>query len=301
MIKTVTVTNHLGESMVFDLRFPEKSGFLIYSIDGLGPGKASINITETLTKDGSIYNSAKANSRNIVLVLGFLPVPSIESVRQKSYKFFPIKKRIQLVIESDNRISTIYGYVESNEPNIWSKSESTTISILCPDPHFYSKDTKQTIFSGIIPAFEFPFTNNSLNESLIEFGTIQNKTNENVYYDGDSEIGIILYIHFLGLVEGIGIYNTLTRDQMLINTNILENILGSPIQSGDDMIISTLKGDKYIYFVREGEFINVLNCLDRDSNWFELVKGDNVFAYTADVGVNNMQFKIINQTVYEGV
>jgi len=301
MIKSITVTNHLGESMVLELRFPEKSGFLVSDISGLGPGKAIINTTEVLTKDGSTYNSAKANSRNIVFSLMFLPYPTIESTRQKSYKYFPIKKQVHLLVETDNRLSVITGYVESNEPNIFSKEESTQISIICPDPHFYSQQIKETIFSGIISEFEFPFSNESLTEDLIEFGTIVNKTNENIYYDGDSEIGVMLYIHFVGLVEDIEIYNTLTREQMLINTTVLASIIGSPIAAGDNIIISTIKGNKYIYFLRDGEFTNILNCLDRNSNWFQITKGDNLFAYTAGVGVTNMQFKVTNQTVYEGV
>jgi hypothetical protein len=66
MIKSVTVTNYLGESIKMELGFPEKSGFLIQNIDGLGPGKATINLTQFATSDGSLFNSAKLNERNIV-------------------------------------------------------------------------------------------------------------------------------------------------------------------------------------------------------------------------------------------
>lgn len=37
MIKSVTVVNHLGESLKLDLASPEKSGFIVKSIEGLGP------------------------------------------------------------------------------------------------------------------------------------------------------------------------------------------------------------------------------------------------------------------------
>ena len=42
MIRAVTVTNYLGESKRFELAFPEKSGFAVQSISGLGPSKADI-------------------------------------------------------------------------------------------------------------------------------------------------------------------------------------------------------------------------------------------------------------------
>ena len=44
-----------------------------------------------------------------------------------------------------------------------------------------------------------------------------------------------------------------------------------------------------------------LNCLDKNADWFQLAKGDNIFAYTAEYGSTNLQFKIENRIVYEGV
>ena len=110
-----------------------------------------------------------------------------------SYKYFPIKKKVTLLIETDNRICETYGYVESNEPDIFSSDETTQISIVCPDPYFYSAGpdgTNTTIFYGVEPLFEFAFSNESLTESLIEFGEIKNETEQTVYYSGDAEIGV---------------------------------------------------------------------------------------------------------------
>lgn len=132
MIRAVTVTNYLGESKRFELAFPEKSGFAVQSISGLGPSKADINTTEISTNDGSLYNSARVNSRNIVMSLKLMFNPQIEDTRQDSYKYFPIKKRVTLLIETDNRICETYGYVESNEPGLFSSGETTQISIVCP-------------------------------------------------------------------------------------------------------------------------------------------------------------------------
>jgi len=54
MINSITVTNHLDESVKLELRFPEKSGFLVQGVTGLGPSKANINSTELSTTDGSV-------------------------------------------------------------------------------------------------------------------------------------------------------------------------------------------------------------------------------------------------------
>jgi hypothetical protein len=53
--------------------------------------------------------------------------------------------------------------------------------------------------------------------------------------------------------------------------------------------------------MRDGETINILNCLDKYPDWFQLSRGDNIFTYTAEVGMVNLQFKIDNQIAYEGI
>lgn len=304
MIKSVTVTNFLGESLKLELRFPEKSGFLIKEITGLGPCTANINAKELATSDGSVFNSARVNSRNIVIKLGFLFNPTIEDARQLTYKYFPIKRKVKLTFETDNRICETYGYVETNEPVIFSKAEETQISIICPDPYFYSagKDgTNVTVFFGVESNFEFPFSNESLEENLLELGIARYSTEQTIYYSGDAEVGIVITIHAIGDAKNIIINNSRTREKMSILHDKLVELTGSGIKSGDEIIISTVKGDKYITLFREGKYINILNCLDKSSDWFVLTYGDNIFSYSAEEGASNLQFKIENRVIYEGV
>lgn len=307
MIKSFTVTNYLGDSMKLDLGRPEKSGFLVKSVSGLGPSKANINTTEVSTNDGSLFNSARLNQRNIVFEFIFVETISrenIEDIRQKSYKYFPMKKNLDLLIETDNRIVKTTGYVESNEPNIFSSQEGTQISIICPDPFLYSAGddgNNITVFSGIESTFCFPFSNESLTEPLLIMGEIQNKTENFVTYHGDAEVGITIRIHALGDVSNVVIYNVGTRELMQINTAKLEALTGSGIVTSDDIIITTSKGNKSITLVRAGESFNLLNCLNKNTDWFSLAKGDNIFAFTAESGVTNLQFQIENKVIYEGV
>lgn len=304
MIKSVTITNHLDESIKLDLFNPEESGFIIKSIEGLGPVKANINFKELATNDGSIDNSARLSSRNIVMSLQFMESPTIEETRLKSYKYFPIKRNIKFLIETDSRICGTIGRVETNVPTIFSNAEGCQISILCPNPYFYSageNGTNQTIFYGTEPLFEFPFSNESLTEDLIEFGSIENRTEGRIYYDGDAEIGITIQIHAVGEAEGLVIYNTKTREIMRINDDKLKSLMGSGIQAGDEITITTSRGEKGIYMLRSGVVTNILNSLEKPIKWFQLSKGDNTFAYTASAGLTNLQFRIENKVIYEGV
>lgn len=304
MIKSITVTNYLGDSIKLDLARPEESGFVVTSVTGLGSGKANINMTEIATNDGGLFNSSRLPSRNIVISLKYLWHDSIEDVRQLSYKYFPIKKKLTLLIETDNRQAEIDGYTETNEPTIFSKDEGSNISIVCPNPFFYSagKDgINTTIFYGVEPLFEFPFSNESLYECLLEMGRIQNQTEKTIVYSGDAEIGVTIAIHAIGEARNITIYNTGTREIMRIDTDKLKAFTGSGIIPGDEIIICTVKGQKSITLLRNGKTTNILNCLDKNADWFQLAKGDNIFAYTVEEGRANLQFRIENRIVYEGV
>lgn len=307
MIYSIVVTNYLGDRIKLELGKPDVSGFLIKSITGLGPAKANVNTTEVSTNDGSLFNSARLSQRNIVLDMVFVNTvygESIEDLRQKSYKYFPLKKSVELTIETDNRYVKTTGYVESNEPNIFSSQEGTQISIICPDPYFYSAGedgNNVTNFYSIDPMFEFPFSNESLDEPLLVFGEIQIKTEGVITYHGDSEIGVMIYIHAIGPATNINIYNTETREVMRINTEKISSLTGKGIVASDDIVINTAKGEKSITLIREGVSYNILNCLDKNTDWFTLAKGDNIFAFTADSGVTNLQFRVENKVIYEGV
>lgn len=307
MIYSIVVTNYLGDRIKLELGKPDVSGFLIKSITGLGPAKANVNTTEVSTNDGSLFNYARLSQRNIVLDMVFINTvygESIEDLRQKSYKYFPLKKSVELTIETDNRYVKTTGYVESNEPNIFSSQEGTQISIICPDPYFYSAGedgNNVTNFYSIDPMFEFPFSNESLDEPLLVFGEIQIKTEGVITYHGDSEIGVMIYIHAIGPATNINIYNTETREVMRINTEKISSLTGKGIVASDDIVINTAKGEKSITLIREGVSYNILNCLDKNTDWFTLAKGDNIFAFTADSGVTNLQFRVENKVIYEGV
>lgn len=307
MIKSVTVTNYLGDSIKLELVRPEKSGFIVKSIEGLGPSPANVNTTEVSTNDGSLFNSARSSQRNIVFKLQFTETDteSIEDIRQKTYRYFPLKKNLTLLIETDNRIVSTVGYPETNEPNIFdANGEGCSISIICPDPYFYSageNGINETVFYGVQASFEFPFENNSLTEPLLEFGIIMNQTENVITYHGDSEIGLTISIHAIGEASNITIYNTGTREQMAIDTDRLAALTGYGIIAGDTITITTMKGKKGITLLRNGRTTNILNCLKRGCNWFTLAKGDNVFAYSAETGGSNLQFRMENKIIYDGV
>lgn len=302
MIQSLTVTNYLGESLTIPMMNSESTGFILHDMTGLGPPTASVNTSKVATKDGSKYNSARAEERNIVLPMYFTPIPTIEDARHRSYKYFPLKKPVILAFKTDNRECQIVGYVETNEPDICSDREGCQVSIICPNPYFSSIYDTVTSFSGVEAAFEFPFSNEDTSNPHIEFGKIVVKAEKIVRYEGDAESGVQIRIAASATVKNITIYNVDTRGAMHIYHDKLVALTGSGIVKGDEIIITTDKGSRSVTLLRNGKSTNILNAIDpRNDEWFSLTKGDNIFAYTADEGSDYLMFVVDHTTLYEGI
>lgn len=303
MIKTITVTNSQDESLTLELTKPLDTGIWVVNVDGLGPVKANISTSEVVTYDGTIFNSVRAEERNIVLDLVF-DGTDIEELRHKTYQYFPVKEMVTLLVSTDHRLCEISGYVESNDVSIFSSLESAQISIICPEAWFRDMSYEGTLaveFYGIDRLFEFPFSNESLTEKLIEFGKIRYSFEETFEYVGEVETGFLITIHALGDVGDITIADVDTNEFMTIYADKLESVTGSALVSGDSIVISTVKGSKYARLLRNGVYTNILNCLDRDSTWFQVKQGYNTFSYSLETDSDNVEISINVQNLFQGV
>lgn len=306
MLRSITVINHRDESLYLELTNPWDTGLIIKNITGIGPPKANINTTDLAITDGSIFNSARAGSRNIVFQFQLTEDPEtnlVETVRQRTYKYFPLKKEITLIFETDHRVATIEGYVESNEPDIFQKDETIQISIVCPNPWFYTED-KTIVLNGVDSEFSFPFSNESLTDNLINFGEIVSSVGIQYYYDGDVDSGVVFHLHATDTVKDITLYNMITKEKMIISTGVIKTIVGGEeddMISGDDIYLSTLSGDRYIYLIRSGKEYNILPALPKITDWIHLVKGFNAFGYLASSGKSNLGIEVLTKALYEGV
>lgn len=304
MIKAITITNYLGESIRLPLNDPWETGLIIKNIEGLGPPKADINFTELATSDGGIDNSARVQSRNIVIEFQFTETAklrTIEEVRLQTYKYFPIKRNVTIQIETDNRICETIGRVESNEPNIFDPNEGCQISILSPSSYFRKSASGLLNVSGVNSMFEFPFCNDSLTENLIVFGEIEEITERIVFYEGDCETGFLIRIYASGPVKGLSITSLIMQKRFRILDDRLEELIGSGIVANDIIEINTTQNKKGIILLRENEEINILNALERPIPWFTLVKGANSFIVEAEDGIVNLNFDFDFDVLYEGV
>lgn len=297
MIKNIEVINNRNEHTVIELSNPRPTGFLITNIDGLDAPKGTINMIERTMLDGSMYNGSRANSRNIVMNLryfwGNLNNDSIEAVRHKSYRMCPIGEKIQLIVHTDLRDVYFNGYVESNEVNIFDKFESSQISIMCEDAYGRGQNNNTEGFTGVTAGFEFPFSNESLEEPLIEFGQVYVLTTKRIDCKSEARTGFNLRIKFADIISGVTVTNRTTNQTMKVNGMFLED---------DVLEISTIAGHKGV--TKNG--VNIIGDFYTNSSndWVELLSGANVISIRDGTGedvLGGSQMDIEYPLLYMGV
>lgn len=307
MVKSLTVQNYRKESAKIVLYEDCPShGMIISQIEGLGPPKASINLSNFVTKDGGIFNSSRVEDRNLVLHLYLVDAPTIEDARLNVYKYFPIQKKCRILVETDRRKAQVYGYVESVEPEIFSDMESVQVSIICPESYWQSIEdggSQITLFSGENPLFEFPFSNESLSNNLLELSESNKVTEGIVDYAGDVGCGVSMVLYVVDSLSTVGspssvtITNHTTKDTMTLNLN------GLTLQQDDEIRIDTTFGNKSIILYRDGTTTNLLNRLGSTSEWLRITRGENLISYS--VGTEQQQrafdLTISNSVWYEGM
>lgn len=301
MIKSFTIINFKGESLKLELARPELSGLVIKSVTGLGPPDASMNATQIANLDGSIFNSIRTTERSINFIFQMMFAPSIEDSRHLVYRFFPIKKQVTIQVETDTRTIQAVGYTERLDPDIFQKIEIANVSVKCPDPWFYDLGDSEMIFSGVKPEFEFPFENDPPETKQLNMGEIYLDTRATLIYDGDVDAGIVIHVRARDKVKNVRINNIDTLEWMKIDTDKIKSISGQDFDDGDEILISTVKGDKYVKLLRNGVYSNVIGCLERGSTWFQLTPGANVFNFVAEEKQDKMEVIFSYRNAYGGI
>ena len=306
MIEYVEVVND-DKRLKMILTQPEESGYAIEKIDGLGPTDASINLTKISSSDVQLFNSASLGERNITMSI--IPYVlsgerDIEDLRLGLYSIFPTKKDITLYFKTKNRYVYINGYVESNEPDIFSENEKVNISIICADPFFYDVETGSNTeeFAGTVKNFKFPFCNPSLTEKKIVFGLITHHADNVFNYPGEYETGFNITIHLDGDVIDPVIYDVKYEQQLKLLSSKIESICGTGLKAGDTIYICTIPSKKSIILVKNAVLYNILDSMDiRVSEWLTLKPGENTYTINASSGSYHMEVKYDYTVSYGGI
>lgn len=246
-----------------------ETDYQIISIRGLNPPSARLNTSSVAGLDGAMFNSARLNTRNIVITAKING--DVESNRQNLYRYCPTKEKVRFYFKNNNRDVYIDGYVDTVECDLFSNSERMQISIICPQPYFM--DTSETHVDGrsTNSLFTFPFSIDVGHP--IPFSEIVVDNTIDLFNDSESEIGAIIDITVGDAVNSIMIRNTGTGETFTLSAAFL---------AGDHITIDTIKGQKSVTLLRDGVYSNLFGAMQRGSVFFQLATGDNFFSYVVD-------------------
>lgn len=263
---TARIMNRAGEILTLTNRETE---FQVESIRGLSFVPAQVNLTPMAGLDGAQFNSAKIQTRNIVIMLRIRG--NVEKNRLMLYRYFRTKEKHRFYFSNESRSVYTDGYVESAEVDLFEMGQRLQISIICPNPFFQSDEEKSVDITNIVPLFEFPFAIDSGSPVPIS-GNIGSESAV-VMNTSEVETGAQFVVKFHGSVASVRIENTLTEESMTLRY---------PFRDGDKVTVDTHRGRKSVTLLRGGLERNLFSAIDVSSTFLQLDTGLNYFTYYAD-------------------
>lgn len=280
----LSIENEYGDR----LELTNNPNYDVLSVDGLNPANGEINTVEIAGFDGSMFNSSRITSRNIVITLN-IQFP-IEENRIALYKYIQVKRYIKVYYENEHRKVYCEGYVETFENNLFSILQQPQISIICPDPYWKSEDEINVGFSDVASLFEFPFS--VPYGSGIPISEVRRLTTEYVNV-GEVATGVI--IKFRATADGVEnptFYNNTTNQFIGVNFTM---------QAGDIITINTQRGHKSIKLLRGGAETNILSARMQGSSWVDFKPGENEVSFDAAVNQSYLVTSVMAIRRFEGV
>jgi predicted phage tail component-like protein len=274
------------------LELTHNSAYVVESIDGLFPPDGVINLSRNATEDGSVFNSAYIDNRQMIVTMAINQ--PVEENRQELYKFLKVKHKVRLFFSNENRDVYIDGYVQNMQIGFFDVKQVAQITVICPDPLFKSVDENMTPFSYVVDLFEFPFSI-EIEDGVVQsipFSEIRREATKSVINHGDFETGFQLEINTSGAVV----------DPIVSDSETLEYFgLVYSFQEGDLIRIDTRSGHKSVTLTRSGVTTSLIGYIKPGSTWMQLRPGDNVIRIDATSGEDYISavFEVVDQ--FQGV
>ena len=268
-------------------------GIVIESIEGIYAFSGEVNTSPYSQTNGDRYKSTRAPRRNIV-VQGKI-FDDFWNNRQLMYRVFRLGSLGRFCYtepDKSNRYADYY--VESLEIDQDAYRGQFQISLICPDPFFYSGEPEHVDLAAWTSDVEFVY----------EF--------ENGATLGHREISMINEVENLNGVDGIGMTITLTATGNVTNPYVYLYETGEEIRIGTStntytltsskrVVIETTTGKKGVTQIENNVETRINEYLDPDSSFFQLHSGNNTIGYNAATGANYMNVNIEYKMRFLGV
>lgn len=261
MLYSLSAQNMAGDVLTLILD-DVSDGYVLKDVDGLDPVKATITSSKFAQVDGTQFQAAQLENRNIVIKIGLEPVgldKDVEDLRWDLYNFFLPKSQVTLtLVNTKGLTTTISGRVESMEARLFVKEPQADISIICFDPDFV--DTTTVTLDG---------------------ETVSDSTTQVISYPGTEAVGFTISLAIDRSVTELTIY------MQGPDTVVRQLDFAAAMVAGDVLTISTVPGSKGATLVRSGVASSVLYGVSPQSTYVALTKGNNNFSvYTEGAAID---------------
>ena len=130
--------------------------YMTSKIEGLSPPAGTISTSGYAGMDGSYLNNAFIEKRNLVISFEMRGV-GLEKRRHALYRVVKPSRYIKFFYKTAGIDVYTEGYVETCEIDNFTNKTNGQISILCPDPYWYSTSAIHACYSRVSGGFFFPF------------------------------------------------------------------------------------------------------------------------------------------------
>lgn len=214
---------------------------------------------------GDTYDELRENKKILNRLVN--PLHPIDAVIQEKYK---------LTFKPDYSVKYSVSYKENNEVLCKFLIQGT-----CADPMFTTKDKQSALIASTIPKFRFPLVipqGTGILMGLREPSLLATLNN-----GGDIDTGLLVTFSCTSTVTNPSLLNVDTREFIKVNKTM---------SAGEQIVISTGSGEKYIKGIVDGVEYNYFKYMDFDSTWLQLHTGENTLKYDADSNVAGLEVLI---------
>lgn len=281
------------DDVQIEFSYEENADFFMISLDGAYSVSNNVVTSANTMTDGSTYQGATTKQRNIIITAEF--DSDYQNKRDFLYKCFKPKSPGTFYYKEGGEQREIDYYVETVDIDEKGVCRNATISLICPDPFFKDPADTTVTMAGWEPRFEFI---HEFTEELEEFGVRVAELVKTIDNDSAADnIGIEVIMEALGAVRNPVLYHTQQGIHIRVGTPDFPFDMGP----GDIVRITTGTNEKNVYSIKGNQETKINEYLDEESDFIQLVHGQNTFIYDAESGVDYLNVTINYRFRYLGV
>lgn len=288
----LTYINSRGETLEFSITSVFHCN-VTKDVTGIAGIENTIYRTNSMGQHGDTYIGQRYEPREITIAgnINSTDKDRVLELRRKAEKILNAELDAKLVYTYKDFVRVIDCKVDG-APKFQRKSVfmQYSIPLICCNPFWKEEAEAKNDIASWIPSWEFDF---EIPEEGIEMGYREPSIIVNVYNEGDVKSGMRIEFRAVGTVVNPVLLN--------VNTQEYIRLLDTTMVAGDVITINTDYGSKGATLTREGEEVDYFRHIDVDSTFMQLAIGDNVFRYSAESGITNLEASIYHNNKYLGV